>query len=234
MVAKKILTIEKYVVEYPAIYHEFSETLDVAKSSLVEARKTLVEPDLDGFGELKFLSCTDHLYFPLIHITEGSDRIKVKPVGLNSGESAFIQDLQLWSKKPNSLTTDTELYVLRNQSKTGIGFFDAGNFYPDFIVWLRHGNKQWISFVDPKGLLHNNQGLKNPKIQLHKKIKEYQDQYKETAIDKEIVLNSFILSTTEQRHLKELADDFTFEQHHVLFQEDPEYIRKMMNNVMHS
>ena len=224
--------IEKYVVEYPAIYQEFGETLDTAKSSLMEAKETLVEPDLKGFGELSFLSCTNHLYFPLIHIAEGSNRINVKPVGLNSGESAFIQDLQLWSNKPNNLSADTELYVLRNQSKTGIGFFDAGNFYPDFIVWLRNGNKQWISFVDPKGLLHNTQGLKNPKIQFHKTIKEYQDQYKGTAKDKEIVLNSFILSTTEQRHLKELADDFTFDQHHVLFQEDPDYIVKMMGNVM--
>lgn len=31
---------------------------------------------------------------------------------------------------------DKELYLLRNKSKKGIGFFDALGFYPDFIVWL--------------------------------------------------------------------------------------------------
>ena len=225
--------LEKYVVECPA-NSELEKTLNAAKSSLTDAKKTNEEPVLKGFDELHFLSCTHHLYFPLIHIAAGSERVKVKPVDLNSGEADFLRDLQSWTSKPNNLEAGMELYVLRNQAKTGIGFFDAGNFYPDFIIWLKNANKQWISFVDPKGLLHNTQGLKHPKIQFHKKIKAYQDDYRSTAIDKEIVLNSFILSTTEQRHLKTLADDYTFEQHHILFQEDPDYIGKMMSRVVQS
>lgn len=221
----------KYTVEFPSGASEFRTVLATAETSLKAAKKTNVEPELQGFGELEFLSCAHHLYFPLLHISADSDRVKVKPVDLNTGESNFLKDLQAWTENNNQLN-GSELFVLRNQAKTGIGFFDAGNFYPDFIIWVRRDNKQWISFVDPKGLLHNTQGLDHPKIQFHKKIKEYQDAYKETASDKEIVLNSFILSTTQQRHLKTLASDYTFAEHHVLFQEEPGYVDKMMSTVL--
>ena len=48
---------------------------------------------------------------------------------------------------------DKELYLLRNLSKgRGVGFFEAGNFHPDFIVWLIADGQEYISFVDPKGI----------------------------------------------------------------------------------
>ncbi len=35
-----------------------------------------------------------------------------------------------------------ELYLLRNLSKgRGVGFFEAGNFHPDFILWLLGGDR---------------------------------------------------------------------------------------------
>ena len=55
-------------------------------------------------------------------------------------------------------------------SKKGIGFFEANNFFPDFILWLVIGDEQYVSFIDPKGL-RQIQGLTDPKIQLHKSIK---------------------------------------------------------------
>jgi hypothetical protein len=33
-----------------------------------------------------------------------------------------------------------------------VGFFEAGNFHPDFIVWLIDKGHEYISFVDPKGI----------------------------------------------------------------------------------
>lgn len=57
---------------------------------------------------------------------------------------------------------DKELYLLRNLSKgRGIGFFEAGNFHPDFILWLISGGRQLIAFVDPKGI--RNIGFKRSK-----------------------------------------------------------------------
>jgi hypothetical protein len=55
-------------------------------------------------------------------------------------------------------------------SKKGIGFFEANNFFPDFILWLVVGKKQYVSFIDPKGL-RQIQGFSDPKIELHKTIK---------------------------------------------------------------
>ena len=34
----------------------------------------------------------------------------------------------------------------------GLGFFEAGNFYPDFILWLLVGERQYVTFIDPMGL----------------------------------------------------------------------------------
>jgi hypothetical protein len=36
--------------------------------------------------------------------------------------------------------------------RRGVGFFEAGKFLPDFIVWLLVDGRQYISFVDPKGI----------------------------------------------------------------------------------
>jgi hypothetical protein len=68
-----------------------------------------------------------------------------------------------------------ELYLLRNLSKgKGIGFLEAGNFHPDFILWLLVGDQQYVTFVDPKGI-HNLQGENDPKIEFHSTIKEIED-----------------------------------------------------------
>ena len=54
-----------------------------------------------------------------------------------------------------------------------MGFFEAGNFYPDFILWIDTEQIQYISFIDPKGL--RNIPFKNPKIQFGKRIKEIEN-----------------------------------------------------------
>jgi hypothetical protein len=87
-----------------------------------------------------------------------------------------------------------ELFLLRNQSRgKGIGFFEAGNFYPDFILWILHEGKQYVSFIEPHGLLHGS-GPGDPKIQFHERIKEIEERCRKQA--PEIVLNSFVLSWT--------------------------------------
>ena len=34
----------------------------------------------------------------------------------------------------------------------GVSFFQADNFHPDFILWIIADGRQYISFVDPKGI----------------------------------------------------------------------------------
>lgn len=81
---------------------------------------------------------------------------------------------------------DKELYLLRNKSKKGIGFFDASGFYPDFIVWIIAGSHQYISFVDPKGITRLKH-FSDSKIELHKEIKVIE----KSLSGDDITLNSY-------------------------------------------
>ena len=89
--------------------------------------------------------------------------IKISPVALNVGENTFVKHVR---KYYNEHIEDTlkgkDVYLLRNESRKGIGFFEASNFYPDFILWVNDGVKQHVTFIDPKGI-RNLQGLKDPK-----------------------------------------------------------------------
>ncbi len=46
-----------------------------------------------------------------------------------------------------------EIFILRNLSQRGIGFFvESASFYPDFILWVIEEKEQNIYFLDPKGI----------------------------------------------------------------------------------
>ena len=123
--------------------------------------------------------------------------IKVSPIALDLSEKQFLEDLIKYVENNKEKLIDSEIHLLRNQSKKGIGFFTEGNnFYPDFILWLIKGDKQYIKFVDPKGI-RNSKGINDPKIQFHKFLKEkIQPQVEKNNI----VLDSFIVSNT--RHME--------------------------------
>lgn len=128
---------------------------------------------------------------------------------------------------------DRELSVLRNQAKAGVGFFEAGNFYPDFMVWVRDENRQWLTFVDPKGIRNLN-GFNSPKIQLATAIKVYEERYAETAAQSTVTLNSFIVSRTPKADVDWWSEERAFAEHHVLFQTNDGhgYVDQMMRRVL--
>jgi hypothetical protein len=98
-----------------------------------------------------------HLYQPLLYV--GKDlAIRVSLVTLNAGESRFVEDLANWCHANRRY----EVSLLRNQAVTGLGFFQAANFYPDFLLWVQDGQRQHLVFVDPKGLHHID--LLDPKV----------------------------------------------------------------------
>ena len=86
------------------------------------------------------------------------------------------------------------LYLLRNADTKakGLGFALAGNFYPDFLLWLVDDatGMQWLSFVDPKGIRQMN--LNDPKLGLYREVKVLQ----EKLTDPNLILNAFILAPT--------------------------------------
>ncbi|GBC80575.1 hypothetical protein HRbin09_01818 [bacterium HR09] len=114
----------------------------------------------------------------------------------------------------------------------GIGFFEAGNFYPDFILWVLCGDRQYVSFIDPKGL-RNLEGPDDPKIRFHRTIKELERQ----LADPKVTLSSFIVSSTRVQDVAWWGSGMTkedFEEINVFFQgEDREgYIAKLLAKVI--
>lgn len=183
-------------------------------------------------GSFEVFNFERHLYAPLIYIGKGETQIVASPVKLNEGEQQFVKDLKAYYEKNEAFFNDKELYLLRNRVKIGIGFFEAGNFYPDFIMWIVKGNKQYIVFIDPKGIRNIDGGEENPKIQFYKKIKEIEHHMNNS----DVVLNSFIVTPTRFSEIqKSWRGNVTKEQLescNVLFQnDDSNYIEKMLNKV---
>lgn len=183
--------------------------------------------------QLKLFNFANHLYQPLIHVTDGYLQVSIKPTALNKNETQFCNDLEKWiGKEKNGFLKDKELYLLRNQSRgKGISFFAEGGFYPDFILWIVAGDKQHIYFLDPHGLRHA-RAFQDAKIQFHKTIKEIETQ---RLKDPDVTLDSFIISPTPRsaiEHWSDTNDPEEFREHHVVFmKDDPEiYIDQILKS----
>lgn len=176
-------------------------------------------------AKLEVLSFKGHLYEPLIKASGAS--ISVKPVALNDGEMRFVQRLKAYCADNPEQFKDKPLFLLRNMSRgRGVGFFEAGNFYPDFIVWRIDGDKQRITFVDPKGL-HNLAWDNEPKLEFYKTIREIEHRLG----DPNVTMRSFILSVTSAAAMKLRWPKVTDEQmaeRNILFDEDEHYLSQLL------
>ncbi|MCU0507880.1 MAG: restriction endonuclease subunit R, partial [Anaerolineae bacterium] len=148
-------------------------------------------------------------------------------------ERDFVLDLRAYYEHHAPFFAARELYLLRNMSRgRGIGFFEAGNFYPDFILWLVSDGAQRIAFVDPKGI-RNLEGLNDPKIRFHQTIKELEAR----LADPTVRLSSFIIAVTPHQQGGFWGAGFTkaeLEANNVLFQHDDNstYIETMLNKLV--
>lgn len=175
-----------------------------------------------------------HLYSPLICIEKGGTRIDVSPLALNSDEKKFVVDLRDYYYGHLLKFKKQELYLLRNRSRAGIGFFEANGFYPDFILWILKDEKQYVTFIDPKGIRFLDEGFENKKITFYKTIKDIESQIRIRTGDDSVILNSFILSRTpyeimEQHWHKTKAE---IESRNVLFMQDSGYIEKLLRKIL--
>ena len=174
-------------------------------------------------GDLRALLFAEHLYQPVLHTAKNS-KIQIAPVSLNESEFQFVADLH------DYLATNPgeQLYLLRNESRgKGIGFFEAGNFYPDFILWKIIGNRQCIAFIEPHGLLHEQPQHK--KIPFHKTIKSIQ----ERLADADVCLNSFVVTQTRFIKLNWGLGMEQLEQMNVFFMQDQRdtYIKHILQRM---
>ena len=139
-----------FLQEYHLLVDQSAENI---KQGLADSRQRSARRSSEKLeiGNLSAYWFGNHLYQPLLHLGK-SQLIEVSPVSLNDGERDFVLDLKKFLDGNKDFGKDHELFLLRNVSKRGIGFFEAGNFYPDFILWLLVDKKQYVTFVDPKGL----------------------------------------------------------------------------------
>ncbi|EGN63615.1 hypothetical protein HMPREF0401_00408 [Fusobacterium animalis 11_3_2] len=86
-------------------------------------------------------------------------------------------------------------------------------------------------FIEPHGMLRET--INSEKINLYKKIKEYEKKIDNTKINIKIPrLESFILSTTEYINMNSNFLKTEWENNHVLFMEDSDYIKKLLNKIL--
>ena len=213
--------------EYKIYVNENQQDLIAKIKELEEIVKSKELKDLDLINGYSFYF-DKHLYNPILSL-QNNELIEVKPVALNDGETLFLKDLREFYNAHKTNFEKQEMYLLRNKSKTGIGFFEEGNFYPDFILWRVVEGKQYITFIDPKGI-RNLDGKNDPKITFFERIKEIEKQLGNT----DIILNSVIISNTEIRNINWREDwkQPDFEEHNILFQDDSNYINKLLSRTI--
>jgi superfamily II DNA or RNA helicase len=180
-------------------------------------------------GDLKGCLFGTHLYEPVLHAAKGS-KIQIAPVSLNESEFQFLDDLRLFIEKDQArlAAEGIELFLLRNESRgRGVGFFEAGNFYPDFLLWLVKDGRQHLAFVEPHGLQHEGPGHK--KIEFHQVIKGIQAR----LASENVILNSFIVTPTRFGKLNWGKTIHELEDMHVLFMEDRKdtYVASIINRM---
>lgn len=177
------------------------------------------------FRGLKAVWFEHHLYQPLLHL---DGRVaEIRPAPLNKGERQFVEDLKAFHDGHQEFFGGRDLYLLRNLSRgRGVGFFEAGNFHPDFILWMAKGDEQDVIFVDPKGLWHLDPG--DSRIEFHKTIKDIEQRLGDPSVR----LQSFIVSNTEfgKMQKKWRMTKCEMNKRHILFREDggDQYIGTML------
>ena len=167
------------------------------------------------FHGMKAIWFGNHLYQPLLYLD--THAVEISPAPLNKGERQFVENLKEFHDGNAGFFKTRELYLLRNLSRgRGVGFFEAGNFHPDFILWLVAGGQQQVIFVDPKGI--RNLGRDDPKIQFYETIKEIEQRLG----DPDVRLQSFIVSNTPSATMRRQwgMEKSEMQRRHVLFQEE--------------
>ena len=196
-------------------------------AKLEELKAAIEKGDLKPweFRGMKAIWFGKHLYEPLLYLD--TNVVEITPAPLNKGEWMFVEDLKAFHDRHAGFFKTRELYLLRNLSRgRGLGFFESGNFHPDFILWLLAGDRQNVIFVDPKGI--RNLGPSDPKIQFYRTIKEIEQRLGDPAVR----LQSFIVSNTPSTTMRMLwrMEKSEMQMRNILFQEEDKnsYVKTML------
>ena len=232
-----IIKLYQFEIENTDVGLEYKAKLE-ALSSIVASGK-IGEASKWNAPHMVAISFGQHLYYPLLSpIKDAVIPLKMRPLAIGEpSEVRFVEDVMAFYDSPSGKEKlqGLSLYLLRNADNRakGLGFALAGNFYPDFLLWLVDDKtgKQWLSFIDPKGI--RNLNISDPKFGLHREIKQIEKQLGDGMIS----LNSFILSVTTFKDLLNVTGSTTksdLEDRNVLFMDDggPTYLDKMLSKAL--
>jgi len=222
----------------------YTLTLPAKEQKLIEKIKELVE-NMDALLDeqkekdiLPRIVIDNSVFVPLLLEKEG---IKISPLALNEGEERFLKDLKGYLDKNPEILDYYDIVLLRNEAREGVGFMlDWGEFYPDFILWIREkeGNRMDIVFVEPKGLKMVGDVFNYEKVRfLSEGLKEtFKKQYENWQVE----VKGFILSTTPYEELRrgqaseKSKSKEEYEEKNVLFLEDEDWAEKLFKRVWHA
>ena len=200
------------------------------QTDLIDQMRQLLASDAELYeeesGKLPRIHFDRHLYQPLL-VERPDGEIASSPLGLNESELRFVKDLRdYWNERRASRSDDpTEIFLLRNLSRTGVGFFESCGFYPDFILWINRNGEQRIVFIEPHGMVHALAYANDDKASLHERLPDVARKMARPPGVSRVTLDSFIVSATRYDDLRLRYDDGTwtreqFAEKHILFQED--------------
>lgn len=218
---------------------EYQKKLEVLQELVSDGK--IGEASQWSANHMMAISFDRHLYYPLLSL-EDKDAVplKLQPLAFDApSEWEFVRDLEAFYNSPagKEAIGQRSLYLLRNAASQdkGLGFALAGNFYPDFLLWLVDDNTghQWLTFVDPKGL--RNLDLSHPKLKLYQEVKTLEATLVKPG-EAPLVLNAFVLSPTNFADLLNVGDSTKkaeLEDRHVLFMEEgrDSYLSKMFARI---
>lgn len=229
-----LLKVYQFEIENTPDGEAYEQKLKVLQELVREGK--LGEASQWNAGQMVAICFDSHLYYPLFAI-EGAVPLKLRPLAFDApSEVSFVRDLEAFYNSPlgKQVIGKRSLYLLRNaDTKTkGLGFALAGNFYPDFLLWLVDDDtgEQWLNFIDPKGIRQMN--LNDPKLGLYKEVKVLEAK----LADPKLTLNAFIVSGTSFADLLNVSvKKSELEQRNVLFMEDggATYLKKMFDTSLH-
>jgi hypothetical protein len=196
-------------------------------------------------NDLPRIYMDEHLFLPIL-LNKSKKIDKITPEGLVESEEKFIDGLRKYLKDNKEKLKDYEIYILRNFSKSGVGFqLEWYQFFPDFIIWIKKvndKNDQIIVFIEPHGLEHSDID-KDAKILFANtsedsqviNIKKIEQKINEKE-KKNIRLEYFLLSATNYHKLTEGKAKFPkkeeLEAKHILFiNDDTDWPHKLFNKL---
>lgn len=214
-------------------------TVRVSSEELLRELETLLSKPTelykDGGKPLPRLHIDRHLFSPIIRNPEdyGMEGVSISPPGLGEDEAILLQDLrEFWlTHHKSDHYNKTDVFVLRNLPRVGVGFFRKSGFYPDFILWVRNkaAKTTQVRFVEPHGMHHGGLTGNQDKIEALKELRGLSE--KPAFKAKNIVIDGYIVTNTDLKKIPgaEHKDWPTLAHEFRILRQQGDYVQKLLS-----